>query len=294
MSPKLVMLLDQGSQFLAQQGFEPREARREAERLLAFSLGISKSEVLQQNPSFIEESMERDFLSLLKKRGEHVPLQYLEGEVEFMDFSFRVTPDVLIPRPETENLVERILLECSLPSNILDIGIGSGCILLSLLKYFPESFGTGIDISECALKVARENAERLGVADRVLLLSGNLLEDFSDKQFDLIVSNPPYVSGEDWKSLSLEVKQEPREALVAGPSGLECYERIIANAKKYLMPSGKIFFEVGWDQADSVMEILNSAGFKNIQKFKDDFGIERIVKAENHGWIKSLSKAADV
>ncbi|MBI4970472.1 MAG: peptide chain release factor N(5)-glutamine methyltransferase [Candidatus Omnitrophica bacterium] len=291
MNPKLVMLLDQGSQFLVQQGFKREEARREAERLLASSLRISKPEMLRDNPSFVEVSMERDFLFLLQQRAGHVPLQYLEGEVDFMDFPFRVTPDVLIPRPETENLIERILVHGSLPTRILDIGTGSGCILLSLLKYFSGSSGLGIDISERALEIARENAGRLGLTERVSFQTGDLLSGLADQQFDLIVSNPPYVREVDWNDLSAEVKQEPREALVAGPSGLECYEKIIATAQKHLVPGGKIFFEVGWNQADQVAEMLAASGYQKVKKFLDDFGVERIVKAENHGWIKSSSTA---
>ena len=278
MNLKLESLLDQGSRFLIQRGFEPRDAKREAERLLAFSLRISKSEIFQ-NPSSVETSTERDFLSFLEKRARHVPLQYLEGETDFMDFPFRVTPDVLIPRPETENLVERILVERSLPSKILDIGTGSGCILLSLLKYFQNASGVGIDISEKALEVARENAQRLGVTNRVSFQKADLLNNFSGSGFDLIVSNPPYVSEEEWESLSAEVKQEPRGALIAGPTGLECYEKIIAKAAKFLVPGGKIFFEVGWNQADQVSGMLSGAGFENVQKFSDDFGIERIIVA---------------
>lgn len=281
MNLKLESLLDQGSRFLIQRGFEPRDAKREAERLLASSLRVSRSEMLQAKPSSVETSMERDFLSLLEKRAQHVPLQYLEGETDFMDFPFRVTPDVLIPRPETENLVERILVERSLPTKILDIGTGSGCILLSLLKYFQDASGVGIDISEKALEIARENAKRLDVANRVSFQKADLLNDFSGSGFDLIVSNPPYVSEEEWKTLSAEVKQEPRGALIAGPTGLECYEKIIANAAKFLVRGGRIFFEVGWNQAEQVAGMLVAAGFHEVKIFKDDFGVERIVRAEN-------------
>lgn len=284
MNPKLESLIDQGSEFLVEQGFEPAEARRNSERLLQSSLRISKLDLFQKAPPIVE-STKRDFLSLLQKRADRTPLQYLEGEVDFMDFSFQVSPDVLIPRPETENLIERILIEfkggTDKPIRILDIGTGSGCILLALLKYFPSSSGVGIDISENALNVAKENSERLELASRVSFQVSDLLENLKEENFDLIVSNPPYVSEEDWKQLTPEVKQEPYQALVSGPSGFECYERIISRAKSFLSPDANLFFEVGWNQADPVRTMLEQAGFRAVQKFLDDFGIDRIVKAIN-------------
>jgi len=285
MNPELKLLIDQGSKFLVEQGFEPSEAYRDSERLLQSTLRVSKQEFYQNTPSFIAESMERDFLSLLQKRAVRIPLQYLEGEIDFMDFSFRISPDVLIPRPETENLVERILVELKIemdrPIKILDIGTGSGCILLALLKYFPRSSGVGIDISKGALDIARKNAVRLEVESRAFFQVSDLFESLNPGSFDLIVSNPPYVSLGEWSQLSPEVKQEPYEALVAGPSGFEYYERIISKVKRFISPGGYLFFEVGWNQADQVVAMLEQAGFSKTQKFLDDFGIDRIVKAIN-------------
>ncbi len=291
MTSPLLALLDRGSRFLVTQGFEPDDARRDAERLALKSLGINRLE-MYKTPSFIDESMERDFLSLLEKRADHIPLQYLEEEVKFMDFSFRVTPDVLIPRPETENLVERVLTEFPLTHSlspnggegrvrrrILDIGTGSGVILLSLLKYFPESSGVGSDISRKALQVARENAGKLNVLARADFRESNVFRAFENEQFDLIVSNPPYIAQADWNGLSAEVKNEPAEALIAGPRGTEIYEVIIRQAGKFLSPGGVLFFEVGWNQAEIVSGLLQSAGF-SVRVFRDDFGINRIIKSE--------------
>lgn len=299
MSQPLSALVEKGSAYLAERGFGEKEAKGEVERLLLHCLGISKSEWCQyrENPSFIDDSMERDFLSLLEKRASRMPLQYLEGEAAFMDFSFRVSPDVLIPRPETENLVEKVLETFkgreNEPLRILDVGTGSGCILLSLLRYFPHASGVGTDLSERALRVAVQNARALDVEERVSFRLEKLLDDLARDRFDLIVSNPPYVSSAEWESLSEEVKREPREALVAGPTGLECYVRMIPLAQQFLRPGGHLFFEVGWTQADCVVELLEQAGFREVQKFHDDCGIERIVTGESQGWIKSSSTAAD-
>lgn len=274
----LMALIDDGSQLLILKGVRESEARIEAERLLRSKLGLSQSELILKSPSRIEASVERDFLSLLEKRASGVPLQYLEGAVDFMDFSFRVRPGVLIPRPETENLIERILI--CLPrfeGKILDIGTGSGCILLSLLKYFPASSGLGIDISRKALEVACENARTLNLENRIEFQMSDVFEKLGSQRFDLIVSNPPYIASGEWNNLALEVKQEPCEALIAGPTGLEYFEKIISRAKDFLTPRGAIFFEVGWNQADEVRQMLEISGFGVVEVFKDDFGVERIV-----------------
>ena len=284
MIPGLYELIEEGSKFLVEQGFHVEDAKRDAERLLLRSLGISKSEIILTNPSSFDETVKRDFLSLLEKRGRHVPLQYIEGDTDFMDFSFRVSPDVLIPRPETENLVQRILVECGARAGesltILDIGTGSGCILLSLLKYFPKSFGVGVDISEKAIAMAKENVARLGLRRQARFLASDFFDALGKEKFDLIVSNPPYVSDIEWMGLAPEVKQEPRIALVSGSTGLESYKKIISDAREFLKEDGSLFFEVGWNQADLVCELLESEGFKSVKKFLDDFGIERIVTAQ--------------
>ncbi len=276
-------LIDEGSRLLVESGIEPREARIQSERLLFHRLGISKSQMAEIKPSIIDETMKRDFLSLLGKRSHHVPLQYLEGTASFMDFEFRVTPDVLIPRPETENLVERIVLcfkKRSLESlRILDLGTGSGCIILSLLKYFPASIGTGTDISKEALVVAENNARRLEVERRINWIHSDFFEGISGGKYDVIVSNPPYISEPEWLGLAEEVRQEPYQALVPGPAGFESYEKIITRAAEYLNPDGFLFFEAGYNQALKIKNLLMRNSFKNIQIFRDDNGIERIVQA---------------
>ncbi|MBI4397516.1 MAG: peptide chain release factor N(5)-glutamine methyltransferase [Candidatus Omnitrophica bacterium] len=285
MSLRPETLLTEGLDCLVARGMSRGEARRQVERLMAKCLGLNKREMIQM-PSGVDDSIRRDFLSALHKRSNGIPLQYVEEESEFMDFTFRISPDVLIPRPETENLVERILLELEgwkkRSFKILDIGTGSGVILLSLLKYFPESAGMGSDICEKALSIAGTNAERLGVSGRVTFVQSDVFDAFGgDERFDCIVSNPPYIPERDWQALDEAVKQEPVCALIAGPTGLEFYRRIVPAAEKFLKPGGFLFFETGWNQASEVAWLCRSCGFSDVASFKDDFGIERIIKAEH-------------
>jgi len=280
MKPEAKLLFDKGYEFLLQEGFSPREAKIQSKRLLLHQLESSNLEEVNVN-----ESSEEQFFSLLKERISGKPLQYIEGTSQFMDFSFQINPQVLIPRPETENLVE-VILEVLKDKkeekfSFLELGVGSGCILLSLLKYFSKSKGVGVDRSLKAIEVAQKNINNLDLEKRALLKQSNWFDSLGQSTFDVLVSNPPYIANEDWVGLEKEVREEPKEALLAGPSGLECYEEIISKAKKFLNPNGFVFFEVGWEQADRVCGLLQQAGFEKIEKFLDDCGIERIVKAQH-------------
>ncbi|MBQ2247082.1 MAG: peptide chain release factor N(5)-glutamine methyltransferase, partial [Selenomonadales bacterium] len=202
------------------------------------------------------------FRQMVKARAQRMPVAYILGEKEFMGHSFRVTPDVLIPRPDTEILVEeaiRLLAEKEAP-RIVDIGTGSGAILLSVLKGTEGSTGVAVDLSSAALAVAKSNGERLGLADRAEFRLGDLYAPV-DGLFDAILSNPPYIPVRDMEGLSPEVKQEPEMALVGGADGLDFYRRLIDDAPRYLKEDGIVLFEVGIGEAQDVAELGKARGF---------------------------------
>ncbi|MBQ2114055.1 MAG: peptide chain release factor N(5)-glutamine methyltransferase [Selenomonadales bacterium] len=218
------------------------------------------------------------FRQMVKARAQRMPVAYILGEKEFMGHSFRVTPDVLIPRPDTEILVEeaiRLLAEKEAP-RIVDIGTGSGAILLSVLKGTEGSTGVAVDLSPAALAVAKSNGERLGLADRAEFRLGDLYAPV-DGLFDAILSNPPYIPVRDMEGLSPEVKQEPEMALVGGVDGLDFYRRLIDDAPRYLKEGGIVLFEVGIGEAQDVAELGKRRGF-SVQRILPDYaGIDRVV-----------------
>lgn len=218
------------------------------------------------------------FRQMVKARAQRMPVAYILGEKEFMGHSFRVTPDVLIPRPDTEILVEeaiRLLAEKEAP-RIVDIGTGSGAILLSVLKGTEGSTGVAVDLSPAALAVAKSNGERLGLADRAEFRLGDLYAPV-DGLFDAILSNPPYIPVRDMEGLSPEVKQEPEMALVGGADGLDFYRRLIDDAPRYLKEGGIVLFEVGIHQAQAVAELGKRRGFSAQRILPDYAGIDRVV-----------------
>ncbi|MBQ5746174.1 MAG: peptide chain release factor N(5)-glutamine methyltransferase [Selenomonadales bacterium] len=218
------------------------------------------------------------FRQMVKARAQRMPVAYILGEKEFMGHSFRVTPDVLIPRPDTEILVEeaiRLLAEKEAP-RIVDIGTGSGAILLSVLKGTEGSTGVAVDLSPAALAVAKSNGERLGLADRAEFRLGDLYAPV-DGLFDAILSNPPYIPVRDMDGLSPEVKQEPEMALVGGADGLDFYRRLIDDAPRYLKEGGIVLFEVGIYQAQDVAELGKRRGFSAQRILPDYAGIDRVV-----------------
>lgn len=218
------------------------------------------------------------FRQMVKARAQRMPVAYILGEKEFMGHSFRVTPDVLIPRPDTEILVEeaiRLLAEKEAP-RIVDIGTGSGAILLSVLKGTEGSTGVAVDLSPAALAVAKSNGERLGLADRAEFRLGDLYAPV-DGLYDAILSNPPYIPVRDMEGLSPEVKQEPEMALVGGADGLDFYRRLIDDAPRYLKEGGIVLFEVGIGEAQDVAELGKRRGF-SVQRILPDYaGIDRVV-----------------
>ncbi len=227
----------------------------------------------------MDEDMQREHLdayqTLLKKRAEHVPLQYITGEQEFMGLSFLVNPSVLIPRQDTETLVEQVLQKVEPSMQILDMCTGSGCILISILKNAPGTQGTGVDISRQALNVAKENAKRNGVnAD---FERSDLFENV-EGTFDMIVSNPPYIPSDVIPTLMPEVMTyEPMIALDGMEDGLFFYRKIVAASKDYLKEKGWLLFEIGHDQGDAVSEMMRKFGYQEVTVVKDLSGNDRVV-----------------
>jgi len=251
--------------------------RVDAELLLAHVLECQRIALYTDHEKVISEKLLAKFKSLLERRAKREPLQYILGETEFWGLKFKVTPDVLIPRPETELLVEEAL-KFKDSKSILDIGTGSGCIAVSLAKHLPETKLVATDISKEALEVARENAETHALADRIEFVLADIAPwrvfQSEGRTFDLIVSNPPYIDEREMNSLQPEVRDfEPRGALVAGRGGLEIVEKILAEAMTFLRPEGLLLLEVGEGQAEK----LRDRTCKILEVKKDYQGAERIV-----------------
>jgi release factor glutamine methyltransferase len=223
------------------------------------------------------------YIALLEKRFKGEPIQYILGEAEFYRLPFRVTPDVLIPRPETEHVVEKVLeLAKSYASlRIVDVGTGSGAIAVTLAHELTDAVVTATDFSAGALSVARENAARNGEAVRIRFVEGDLLEPVAQEQFDIVVSNPPYVPEADRESLAVEVRDyEPGQALFAGADGLDVYRRLIPQAFAALVRGGYLVLEIGQGQEPPVGALLGEAGFEKIEFTADLQGIPRVACAQ--------------
>ena len=216
-----------------------------------------------------------EFKSLLKKRGEHIPLQYITGEQEFMGLTFHVNSHVLIPRQDTETLVEEALKLAKPGMKIMDMCTGSGCILISILKNVKDTSGCGFDISKQAINVAKENAKlNEVVAD---FEKSDLFEHVTER-YDMIVSNPPYIKTEEIVKLMPEVSEfEPVQALDGKEDGLFFYRKIIKECRDYLKPGGYVLFEIGYDQGEDVSEMMKYAGFLNVHVVKDLARNDRVV-----------------
>ena len=261
-----------------------QSARLDAEVLL--------SHVLRQERIYLyvhfDEPMEQNELSkfreYVKKRAQHVPIAYIIGEREFMGLPFKVTKDTLIPRPDTEILVENVLNNVNKDKEIeiVDIGTGSGAIILSLLVNLPKAQGKTVDISSKAIEVAKENAVNLQVNDRCEFFVGDLFAPLNGNKFDLIVSNPPYIPQKDIATLEDDVKEyEPVSALTDGGDGLSYYRRLLSEGKAYIKENGFIALEIGIYQSEDVKQIAMDNGWKNIKIIKDYAGIDRVVLAWN-------------
>lgn len=253
------------------------EADLDARLLLEFVCDTDRNDLLVHGDREVEAGREERYFAFIEKRAQRIPLQHLTGEQEFMGLNFKVNEHVLIPRQDTEILVEEVLRYLHDGFRILDMCTGSGCILLSLLNYSNDCVGIGMDLSEEALKVASFNAEALGLKEKASFIQSNLFEKAEGK-FEMIVSNPPYIQSEVIKGLMPEVRDhEPMMALDGGEDGLYFYRKITAESINYLCGGGMLFFEIGYDQGMAVKDLMEQSGFKEVTVVKDFAGLDRVV-----------------
>lgn len=251
------------------------DAKNDAWLLLTFVCKIDRTFYYVHMDDSMSVEQEAEYESVLNKRAEHVPLQYITGEQEFMGLPFRVSDAVLIPRQDTETLVEEALKVIRPGMKVLDMCTGSGCILISILKNVVDVEGAGFDISKQAINVAKENAKLNNVT--ATFERSDLFEDVSDT-YDVIVSNPPYIPTDVIGGLMPEVAvYEPIQALDGKEDGLHFYRRIIASASEYLKPEGMLLFEIGHDQGEAVSGLMTEAGFTGVRVVKDLAGNDRVV-----------------
>lgn len=269
---KLTELLGEGKEILRRAGIDEWEL--DAWYLLEYAGSYAKDERFLHPDREVEPEHERHYRELLGERSRHVPLQHLTGVQDFMGFSFYVNEDVLIPRQDTEILVEEAIRYIRPGMRVLDLCTGSGCILFSVLKLVPGVSGTGADLSEKALRVAERNRNRLKVCSG--LLQSDLFERVEGR-YDCILSNPPYIPSDVVDTLMEEVRDhEPRLALDGREDGLYYYRKITEQSPEYLEPGGWLFFEIGYDQAEQV-RLLMEKEFTGIRVVKDLSGHDRVV-----------------
>ena len=254
-------------------------ARRDAELLLMHAIGRDRAYLLTHPEAQLTSEQAAVYEEWLARRERHEPIQYIIGEQEFFGLKLRVTPDVLIPRPETEHLVEAALerMERNAPLRIADIGTGSGAIAVALAHALPMAHLTALDISPAALAVARSNAETHSVSGHIRFCESDLLEAVAGESFDMIVSNPPYVAENE--ILEPQVRDyEPTSALFAGATGLDVYERLIPQAQAALKPGGWLLLEIGHGQRDALAQLLS--GWSSVSFVADLQAILRVACAQ--------------
>lgn len=266
-----------------------------AELLLLHVTGRDRTWIYAHPEDVLSADVAANFFALVARRSQGEPTQHLTGKQEFWGLEFQITPDVLIPRPETEHLVEVSLdrltvreLRAGRPPKltgdgftIADIGTGSGCIAAALAKELPSAIIYASDTSRAALEVARSNAARLGFADRIRFLESHLFDAFLPLKFDLIVSNPPYIGRREAASLPREVRDhEPESALYGGEEGYELYGALISQARSFLKPGGLMVLELGHNSLPAVQPLLENSGWTNIAVTNDLAGIPRVLSTE--------------
>lgn len=284
-----------GSEQLAEA--EIPEAKQDARLLLEWCCGTDRNTLLAHGDRIVSLEEYERYRECIAERKKHVPLQHITGEQDFMGLSFAVNKNVLVPRQDTEVLVEEAMRYLHDGMRILDMCTGSGCILVSLLHYSNDCTGVGVDISEEALQVAKENVAKIlgtsgetGVENagtvneltsgkRIELIQSNLFKKLdSCEKFDIIISNPPYIKTDVINYLMPEVKEhEPRIALDGQEDGLFFYRKIIEQAGAYLNSEGMLFFEIGYDQGEEVCALMENAGYAEVEVVKDFAGLDRVV-----------------
>lgn len=277
-------VLEWTKQYFANKGIE--NPRLDAEILLCSVLKCERITLYVHFDQPLQDEELAVYRGYVGRRANQEPLAYILGEKAFMNHIFKVTSAVLIPRPETELLVESIakLAAGSGAESLLDLGTGSGAIIVSLLDMLPQAVGMAVDISADALKIAGENAENINVSSRLTLVESDLFGKLKQgEKFDVIVSNPPYIPAAEIAGLAADVQREPLGALDGGNDGLNFYKRIISGCSQWLQPDGLLAFEVGIGQAQTVRELCCQAGFKATAVRKDYADIERMVFATREG-----------
>ncbi len=262
-------------------------ATQEARWLLAYALEMKHHELASRTEQSVTAEQLARVMSVVRRRESREPLQYILGTQEFCGLEFSVTPAVLIPRPETELLIQETVREGGFAEGIVlvDVGTGSGCVAVTLATILGGMRIFALDCSRDALSVAKGNAERHGVSDKIVWLEGDLLSPLREYSVagavDAIISNPPYIAETEWAGLQPEVRDyEPRQALVAGPQGTEFHERLIHDSKQFLVPGGLLVMELGQGQAPLVRRVAEAAGgYTGLQTVKDEAGIERVLIA---------------
>ena len=277
MTQTVQLALKSANQILVSAGVDG--ALRDSRILMAFVLGFEPHKISFSFDFVLNASQEAAFTICIARRALREPVSHIVGYRDFFEHRFIVTPDVLDPRPETEQLVSHVLGEDF--GTVLDLGTGSGCILLSLLAKRPLAQGLGVDLSSKAIAVAKLNAKKLTVSARVELRVSNWFSNIPNTKFDLIVSNPPYIHPNAMDRLSAEVLYEPEVALTDHSDGLSHYRQIAIKAHEFLVPDGRLVFEIGYDQEDAVSEILTQNRFRNIVILKDFDNHSRVVECRS-------------
>ncbi|MBI3786135.1 MAG: peptide chain release factor N(5)-glutamine methyltransferase [Deltaproteobacteria bacterium] len=261
--------------------------RLNAEVLLAAAWSCTRTVLLSRLQGPLPADVESKFDDLLRRRRAREPLQYIVGATEFWSLDFDLTPDVLIPRPETERLVELVLSllrngslgSDALRPSICDVGTGSGCIAIALAHEAPAARVTALDVSAAALRVAESNAARNRLAGRIRFLESNLFAAASGERFDIIVSNPPYVATPELDTAQAELRYEPRRALDGGGDGLDVIRVLLRDAPQHLRAGGWLFMEIGCDQSAVVVALARTAGAQEAEVFNDYAGLPRVLRA---------------
>jgi release factor glutamine methyltransferase len=289
---KYQVLYNEGRSILAQHDID--EADLDARLLLEYVCGTDRNTLLVHGDREVSDAEQERYLELIGKRAQHVPLQHLTGEQDFMGLTFKVNEHVLVPRQDTEILVEEVMKNLHDGMRILDMCTGSGCILLSLLQYSNDCIGVGVDLSGEALLVARENYARLKTekpAMEATFVQSDLFESLPvpgeglepqevvrGERFDIVVSNPPYIKTGVIDTLMPEVREhEPLMALDGREDGLYFYKKITHDTKRYLNRGGMLFYEIGYDQAAEAVKIMEAEGFQEITVVQDFAGLDRVI-----------------